>query len=635
MAINVFESFQAVYEWFERPCIARRAIAALLLIQTVLLAYSGYIHSPTLNEPAHLAAGLSHWKFGRFDLYSVNPPLVRMIASLPVLAVPHHEDWSAFYEGPGTRPEMALGEAFVRANGERSLFLFMLARWACIPLSWVGLIVCYLWSRDLYGRPAGVLAATIWCFEPNILAHSSLITPDAYAAALGLAAVYTFWRWLKKPTWTRATLAGVVLGCAVLSKSTLIILCPLWPFMWLIYHFPDRRRISARDWLRTAAMNVFQLLVALYILNLGYGFEGSFTKLKDFQFVSDLFTRGASAPPQPNSISIPAGKEAATFNDTYSGPRNPFNGSWIADIPAPVPMNFLLGIDAQQRDFEHYYRPSYLRGEWRATGWWFYYFYAAAIKVPLAIWLLAALTAGIFLASPEFSPRSATTLRRDELVLILPGIIIFAVASSKSGFSEHMRYVLPAFAFLFLALSQIARIFKKPDQQVAEQRKRTHSFMAKAAAGLIVWLVTSSLCVYPHSLSYFNEAIGGPRHGAEHLLGSNLDWGQDLLYLRNWCRQHPDVKTIDLVYHGAFDPKDIGIECLRSRQRQSVAGREDSATINENFCAISATLLYGATAPARRGNGETEGLSQNRIANLRSKTPKFYFGYSIYCFNPD
>jgi hypothetical protein len=55
----------------------------------------------------------------------------------------------------------------------------MIARWACIPFSWVGAIVCYLWARDLYGRPAGVFACLIWCFEPNILAHAALITPDA------------------------------------------------------------------------------------------------------------------------------------------------------------------------------------------------------------------------------------------------------------------------------------------------------------------------------------------------------------------------------------------------------------------------------------------------------------------------
>jgi len=99
-----------------------------------------------------------------------------MVAALPVMAVGCNEDWSEYYDGPGARSEMPLGSDFIAANGPRSFFLFMIARWACMPFSWIGAITCFLWARDLYGRPAGVLACTIWCFEPNILAHASLIT---------------------------------------------------------------------------------------------------------------------------------------------------------------------------------------------------------------------------------------------------------------------------------------------------------------------------------------------------------------------------------------------------------------------------------------------------------------------------
>jgi hypothetical protein len=194
-----------------------------------------------------------------------------------------------------------MGEDFVAANGERSFFLFMIARWACIPFSWVGAITCYLWARDLYGRPAGVFACTIWCFEPNILAHASLITPDAHATALGLAACYTFWRWLKNPTWTQAALTGIVLGLAELAKTTLILFYPLWPLMWLIYRLTTPRRVPsgwlpAQRWfVREAGMLALRMLIGLYIVNLGYGFEGSFTQLKHFHFVSNLFT-GSSSP---------------------------------------------------------------------------------------------------------------------------------------------------------------------------------------------------------------------------------------------------------------------------------------------------------------------------------------------------
>ena len=54
-------------------------VLALMTIQTGLLIHSAKVHSPTWDEVGHLAAGLSHWELGRFELYSVNPPLVRTI----------------------------------------------------------------------------------------------------------------------------------------------------------------------------------------------------------------------------------------------------------------------------------------------------------------------------------------------------------------------------------------------------------------------------------------------------------------------------------------------------------------------------------------------------------------------------
>ncbi len=76
----------------------------LLTIHIGLLAYSAWAHSPTFNEPAHLAAGMSHWQFGRFELYRVNPPLVRMLAALPVLAAGAKTDWAPSRKVPATPP---------------------------------------------------------------------------------------------------------------------------------------------------------------------------------------------------------------------------------------------------------------------------------------------------------------------------------------------------------------------------------------------------------------------------------------------------------------------------------------------------------------------------------------------------
>jgi len=196
------------------------AVVLLLFIHASLLAWGATKHSPNLNEPAHLVAGVSHWEFGRFELYRVNPPLVRMVAALPVLLSDAKYDWTGFYESTGARPVFGMGRQFIEINGEKSIWYFTIARWACIPFSLLGGFICYLWAKDLYGPIAGLFSLTLWCFSPNMLAHGQFFTPDCGATALGITAAYCFWKWLCQPEWKLAIIAGVVLGLAELTKTT-------------------------------------------------------------------------------------------------------------------------------------------------------------------------------------------------------------------------------------------------------------------------------------------------------------------------------------------------------------------------------------------------------------------------------
>jgi hypothetical protein len=138
----------------------------LLAVHAGLLAWQGSRYSPTLDEVAHLPAGISHWKFGRFDLYRVNPPLVRMVASAPVVLLDPKSDWSRFWGGPYSRSEFSVGSEFARLNGLDTFWYYTLARWACIPFSLLGGWCCYRWARELYGDGSGIVALTLWCFCP-------------------------------------------------------------------------------------------------------------------------------------------------------------------------------------------------------------------------------------------------------------------------------------------------------------------------------------------------------------------------------------------------------------------------------------------------------------------------------------
>ena len=621
----------------ERPRVAARLVLTILLIHSGLLAYSAYVHSPTLNEPGHLVAGLSHWEFNRYELYRVNPPLVRMVAALPVIAVGYKEDWSGFSERIGARPVFRIGEDIVVANGERSYFLFMVARWACMPFSWLGAIVCYLWARDLSGKPAGVMACLLWCFSPNILAHASLITADAHATALGLAACYTFWRWLIHPTWKQAAITGCVLGLAELAKTTLILFYPLWPILWIAYRWSNRKQMRLRDWLREAGMLLLRMFIGLCILNIGYDFEGSFKPLKDFHFISDLFT-GTSEDDEFLNES-----ERSTVN---APAINRFANSWLGFVPVPFPKNYLLGIDVQQSDFEDFHSPSYLGGQFQEQGWWYYYLYALAIKVPLGTWGLVV----VFLLLRMLRPL-ASLRWRDELILLTPSLVIFVVVSSKTGFSHHMRYVLPCFPFVFIWLSQIAGYFLassdlvNPDGELPsgiDSQRRSEGFIEQKVVPsasiltciLLAWSIGSSLLIYPHSLSYFNEITGGPTGGADHLLNSNIDWGQDLRYLKWWRDSRKTElhgEAFYLAYDGSTNPAALGFSDALRWPAERKDGSAPSLP-SPGYYAISVNLLRGGTSKARDGQAGKVRLHEPTLQRFRSLEPYGRAGHSILIF---
>ena len=509
---------QNYYQWI---------VLILLTMHASLLAWSATRHSPNLNEPAHLVAGISHWKFGRFELYRVNPPLVRMVATLPVLATDAKYDWSEFYEWPGARPVFNIGRRFIENNDEKSIRYFTIARWACIPFSLLGGYVCYLWAKELYGPLAGLFSLILWCFSPNMLAHGGFFTPDCGATALGIMAAYFFWKWLRQPNWRLVIIAGFILGLAELSKSTWIILFGLWPLLWLVWKV-SQKSDNSPSWKKQATQLLCILFLGLYVLNLGYGFEGSFTKLNQYEFISNSLAGYESEEQRAK------GQKADWFKDSLLG-----------EIPIPLPKNYVIGIDVQKRGFENFGRESYLRGEFRDYGWWYYYLYALAIKVPIGYWIIFLMA---FLHA--FYRKSAGNSNwRDGLVLAAPSLTILIIVSYQTGFNHHMRYVLPILPFAFIWMGQSAL-------WIAEEKKMA-AFVTSMS---LFWAIGSSLIIYPHSLSYFNEFIGGPMNGHKHLINSNIDWGQDLLFLKKWIKEHPEAKPLHLCYYGDCHPKDLGID---------------------------------------------------------------------------
>lgn len=262
-------------------------VTVCLAFHASLLTWAACSHSPVMTEVSNLAAGISHWRLGSFDRCRVNPPLFRMLSTLPLLIANPTVDWTNYQSDALIRSDTSFGRDFVHANGSRSLLFYTLARLMNIPLSCIGGLVCFKWSSDLYGGRSGLAALVLWCFCPSILGNAALVMPDVPAASMALASGYAFWRWSRSPGWRSCVIAGLFLGLANLGKMTLCVLFVVWPLAWLLSRCNPRFRNAGRarpcrEFLMVAA----QGLIAIYLINVAYAFEGTCKALGEYRFVA-------------------------------------------------------------------------------------------------------------------------------------------------------------------------------------------------------------------------------------------------------------------------------------------------------------------------------------------------------------
>lgn len=537
------------------------AVFALLTLHVTLAIQSLILENPTVDEVVHLPAGVSYWEQGTFRLYHHNPPLIKLIAALPVVwSKPRTAELYNLRSWTGNPPDQAtFAHFFAFANAGRYFELFTRARLLMPAFSVLGGLVVFSWSRRLYGPGGGLLSLALWTLCPNVLAHCRLVTSDIGATALGVTATFLFWRYLHRPTWTRATLAGLFLGLAQLSKFSMILLYAVWPSLWVI------RELHRRAWtglfgrtLRAAAQGLWMVVLSVLVIDAGYLFEGVGIPLGDrvFEFASRPLTRpieeGTPRPDSPNEL----------FARAWQHRVNRFRGTIFGRIPSPLPEHFLLGFDEQKLESEGLPRwwfsqlrsgvgggdevigyPVYLNGDLRQSGWWYYYFLALAYKVPEGTIVLVLLSLAVLIGSP----RSRATWDDELAVLIIPIVLLFTM-SVLTDINLGLRYVLPIFPYVYISTGKVvpwARGLASRGQRIA--------------AGLLVGscvgaTALATLAIHPHYLAYFNEVSGGPERGSDHLIDSNLDWGQDLIGLRQWLAAHAPGERVGLALFGQINP---------------------------------------------------------------------------------
>ncbi len=239
-------------------------------------------------------------------------------------------------------------------------------------------------------------------------------------------------------------------------------------------------------------------------------------------------------------------------------------------IPVPAP-TYLGGLP---RMFKRVARgtPTYLLGRVSATGWWYYFAVTLLLKTPLPALILAA-TGAI---------HAARRPRETALWWVPAGL--YLLVASASTLQIGYRYVLPVLLFgIAMAAAQFERWPR-------ERWKRW------GLVALLAGQIVAAAWAFPDHLSYANLLAGGPDNAWRHFADMNVDWGTDLLALREYAAAHPE-EEVYLAYFGSAYPEayNLEVDLLPSFSRQ-LAGAGYHAfnpyTPAPGTYAISATSLH-------------------------------------------
>jgi len=501
------------------------------------------------DESAHISAGIYHLDTGYMDAYRVNPPLPRMVAVLPLLVNRPQIEWFRS-KSPYVRSEYMLANEWISENLQAVPRYLLAARSVVLLFFAIGLWSIICWTNRLYGTAAACLAGAMWLLNPDVIANAAVVAPDLPAASTGLLVGYLFWDWLQQSQRRFPWLVATGVALAILCKFSWLFLLLALPVITLVYDGIGLTRRNAsgsvsnrstegfarlsgwtvgRDALRLA----FSFSLTVLLINWCYGFEGTGTRLGDFEFISESLI----------------GDKVVQENTIEGGIGNRFAVGPLAWLPVPFPREMVQGIDYLKWEFEKGL-PCYLRGTWQHGGWWYFHLYAMAVKMPLGYWAL--IGGGLVSLIWQVCRRGPSYPL--EWLPILIAVVFMALISSQTGFTHHVRYVLPAYGFLFLVAARVMVVVPR-----------------QLAIGLAVVCLSGTVCFHIMHLglahTFFNPIAGGPNNGWRHLSYSNVDWGQSVYRMVDWVKKHPEQRPMTVLFRSSL-----------GNPEQLVAGIEEVAT---------------------------------------------------------
>jgi hypothetical protein len=197
-------------------------------------------------------------------------------------------------------------------------------------------------------------------------------------------------------------------------------------------------------------------------------------------------------------------------------------------------------------------RPAFLLGHFSNEGFWYYFPVAFLVKTPLVTIVGLGVTAVLLFSSGTRKNADERGTQKKALFLLLPAIFYFGF-SMQSALNIGYRHLLPILPFVYVLVSGVSSVKYQVPGVTYRVSRFTFHVSRFTPIVVLLGLLVADLVIHPHYLSYFNLAAGGAENGRNILIDSNIDWGQDLLRLKQWMDEN-GVESVRLGWFGTADP---------------------------------------------------------------------------------
>ena len=452
--------------------------------------------SATIDESPHIFAGYRYWQCGDFGVNPEHPPLLKLLAALPLISKDLIQpSWNCGTKITSNDDSYLAGNLFLAKNNPDSVVIP--ARLSAALMSLLLAALVFLAAREMFGRWEATVALGLLAFEPNIIAHGSLVTTDMAVTATMFAAVYTFYRYRNNPTWIRFFVVGLATGATLASKHSGILILPILFLLFISDFFLARKTEIEGDvrrrFLRRVAAFAGILLITFAALWAFYGFRYDAVP-NDSQPPALIASIFENAPPE--IINSPVVQTMRLGTRIF-------------------PESYAAGLFHVMRSGNN--RPMFLFGEIYPTARWFYFPAAFSIKTSVALLVFLAvslLTIGLY-----------RTRRREMLFLLLPAFLFFGVGLT-SGLNIGVRHILPVYPY-FIVIAAAGACYWARKYQIVKY----------ILIALLIFHAVAAIRTAPNYLAFANDFWGGTNNTYRLLSDSNVEWGQNYKLVREYVER--------------------------------------------------------------------------------------------------